>query len=108
MHHLISSLRSLMQGRPKPDYPVDDPVVAVINGHVITQANVDELQYRLTAGYRLREQQELHAQECCFVLGVNPHEDSIERDWCNEIVLHGTDPAVIIQRLLRMGGHGAA
>lgn len=104
MHHLIQQLQAMWQHKPRPSYPIEDPVIAVINGHPITKSNVDELQYRLTAGYRIREQMELHAQECCFVLGVNPHEDSIERDLCNQIVYHGMDPALVIERLVKCGG----
>lgn len=48
---------------------------------------------------QLNEQLEALAAECCRVLLVDPERESIERDWCEEIVYHGADPALVYSRI---------
>lgn len=76
-----------------------DPVVTMCDGQFVTRGDLASLQYHLTMGVYHRERMEAAAAQCCEILGVDPHEDSIPRDWCNEIVYHGTDPALVIQRI---------
>jgi hypothetical protein len=39
--------------------------------------------------------------ECCEILGINPTTDSVARDICEEIVLHGTPVDEVIAKLQR-------
>jgi hypothetical protein len=41
------------------------------------------------------------AAECCEILGFIPESDSVARDICEEIVLHGTPVEEVIQKLQR-------
>lgn len=39
------------------------------------------------------------ATECCEILGIDPTTDSVAKDICEEIVLHGTPVAEAIAKL---------
>jgi hypothetical protein len=41
------------------------------------------------------------AKECCSILGIDPTTDSVARDICEEIVLHGTPVDEVIAKLQR-------
>ena len=41
------------------------------------------------------------AMECAAILGIDPTTDSVARDICEEIVLHGTPVDEVIARLQR-------
>jgi len=41
------------------------------------------------------------ATECCEILGIDPTADSVARDICEEIVLHGTPVEEVIAKLRR-------
>jgi hypothetical protein len=41
------------------------------------------------------------ASECCEILGIDPTTDSVARDICEEIVLHGTPVDEVIAKLQR-------
>lgn len=60
---------------------------------------VDRLRQIANRAAWIREQQEAMAAECCLACCVDPNSESIERDWCEEIVYHGTSPDVVINRL---------
>ena len=58
-----------------------------------------ELQRLRILGAHYREQMAGAAAQCCELLGVDPDDDSVMRDWCDEIVLHGADPQMAIDRI---------
>ena len=41
------------------------------------------------------------AKDCCDILGIDPTADSVARDICEEIVLHGTPVDEVIAKLQR-------
>ena len=41
------------------------------------------------------------ATECCEILGIDPTTDSVARDICEEIVLHGTPVEEVVAKLQR-------
>ncbi|MFG0260999.1 MAG: hypothetical protein ACF788_01215 [Novipirellula sp. JB048] len=88
---------------PAPSHnvvPSADPVVArVTGGRLIRQSDLNELNYCRTMGAYYREQMEAIAERTCRVMGVRPGEETLERDWCNEIVFHGQDPLTAINRI---------
>jgi hypothetical protein len=49
----------------------------------------------------LREMLSRRAVECCEILGIDPQADSVARDICEEIVLHGTPVSEVINKLQR-------
>lgn len=62
-------------------------------------AIVRGLQHCHLQGLRLREQEEALINRCCELLGVAIDTDTLERDWCREIVMHGVDPEIIYSRV---------
>ncbi len=50
------------------------------------------LQHCHAMGVHYREQMEAMAAECCQIFDIDPKSDSVERDWCDEIVTGGRDP----------------
>ena len=83
-----------------------NPVAEVVfpafecDGMFVSSADMAELQHHLTMGIYHRERIEAAAARCCEILGVDPREDCIERDWANQIAMHGTDPATVIFHLI--------
>lgn len=63
---------------------------------------LDRLIHLHARGRQLHEQLEAVAAECCDVMGVDPSSDTIERDWCDEIALHGTDPTTVFNRVMSL------
>ena len=53
-------------------------------------------------GFTYREQMEAMVAEACTILGVDPNSDLAEQNWCSEIILHGTDPQLVIDRLSQL------
>jgi hypothetical protein len=66
---------------------------------VTTADIIRKLQAFHVKAKQLNEQMEALAAECCRVLLVDPERESIERDWCEEIVFHGADPAMVYSRI---------
>ena len=67
----------------------------------IAEAELDRLiRIRAAAGI-LREDMEELAAECCVNLGIDPTTDSVARDICEEIVLHGTPVEEVVAKLQR-------
>jgi len=64
-----------------------------------SEARLNRLNYHKLMGVYHRERLEAHAARCCEEFGVDPNADSVERDWCNEIVYHGTDPAIVVRSI---------
>lgn len=64
-----------------------------------TAQTLDRLTHLHARGSLLRNELEAMAAECCTLLGVDPESESIDRDWCDEIVFHGTAPTLVIQRI---------
>lgn len=60
---------------------------------------IDRLTHLQIRSSLLRNELEAMAAECCKLLGVDPESESIDRDWCDEIVFHGTAPILVIQRI---------
>ena len=54
------------------------------------------------SGVRHHEIIEALCAEACVTLGVDPVTESTERDWCEEIVLHGTEPKIVIDRIVAL------
>lgn len=68
----------------------------------IAQSQRDRLNSIYLLGFKIREQQEAAVSAACTALGVDPDADSTERDWCSEIVLHGVNPNIVIDRLQQL------
>lgn len=66
---------------------------------------IKRLQRLATTAAHYREQMEGLAAECCQVMGVDPESETVERDWFDEIVFHGTDPADVYSRLKKLNRH---
>lgn len=62
---------------------------------------IGRLQRCHTMGVHYREQMEAQAEECCRIFGVDPNSGSDERDWCTEIVTHGTSPHEVYAKIMR-------
>jgi hypothetical protein len=69
---------------------------------MIAKSQRDRLNSIYLLGFKIREQQEAAVVAACTALGVDPDTDSTERDWCSEIVLHGTNPNIVIDRLQQL------
>lgn len=82
----------------KPE-SADKVVVQVNGGRVLRQSDIDELNYFRTMGRYHHEQLESFAASACQVIGVNPDAETMERDWCNEIVYHAQDPLNAINQI---------
>jgi hypothetical protein len=65
----------------------------------VTQQQIDNLRRLHLLGFTYREQLEAMVNEACTTLGVDPESDLAEQNWCSEIILHGTDPQIVIDRL---------
>jgi hypothetical protein len=65
----------------------------------LTQAAIGELTEACERGKWLRLQLCVKAIECCEILGIDPDVDSVAKDIAEEIVLHGTSVAEVIERL---------
>lgn len=66
---------------------------------VVYLATIDRLEHLYTLAYQHRERMEAEAAECCQLFGVDPDEDSLEADWCREIIYQGTDVMVVLDRI---------
>jgi hypothetical protein len=82
-----------------PQEPGSEVVITSCGARFVTASQMAQLQHHLTVGIYYREQVEAAAAECCRILGVNPNSDSVERDWASEIVLCGTDPQIVIEKI---------
>lgn len=69
---------------------------------IVTKGQRDRLNSVYLFGFKIREQQEAAVVAACTALGVDPETDSTERDWCSEIVLHGVNPNIVIDRLQQL------
>lgn len=54
-------------------------------------------------GKQLNEQREALAADACRFFGVDPERDTYERDLCNQIVYHGTQPDIVASMLATFG-----
>jgi len=68
----------------------------------IGKAKIQELREIHLLGFSYREQTEAMAARVCEILGVDPTIDSTERDWCEEIVFHGIDPQIVVDRIEKL------
>ena len=55
---------------------------------------------------QLRKQQDALAAEVCELCGIDPNADTLERDWCNEVVYDGKEPDLLMQQLQSVGKDG--
>ena len=67
----------------------------------LTAASLSELQDLSAASFIVRGRLERLAGRCCQLLGIDPTTDSVARDICEEIVLHGTPVSEVINKLQR-------
>ena len=67
----------------------------------VTYAGMRILHDAHAAGESLRRNLANRASECVWILGIDPHADSVARDICEEIVLHGTPVEEAIAKLQR-------
>ena len=70
-----------------------------VGDRTITEADLQELHANHTAASAMKDAIALMATECCEIFGIDPHADSVARDIAEEIVLHGTPVAEVIERL---------
>lgn len=67
----------------------------------LTREGMTELHSCHATANWLREKTSRESRRCCEVLGVNPYADSVAKDICEEIVLHGTPVAEVVAKLQR-------
>jgi hypothetical protein len=98
----MNFLSKLIRGRqPKrPERSDCDPVVIqVIGGRLLCKSDMQTLAYLRLMGRYHHERMEAFAAEACKVVGVEADSETIERDWCDEIVFHGQDEKVTIEQI---------
>ena len=71
-------------------------------GGKLTPEALQRLHQVRRLGFHYREQLSGLAAEACELLGVDSEEESARRDWCEEIVFHGTDVEVAAFRVLAL------
>lgn len=62
-------------------------------------AAIERLEHLYTLGHLYREQMEAAADECVYLLGIDPETNTDEADIAREIVLMGADVQEAIQRI---------
>ena len=67
----------------------------------LTEAGTNRLYGLAVIADMDRKRLQFMATECCEILGIDPTTDSVARDICEEIVLHGTPVDEVIERLQR-------
>jgi hypothetical protein len=67
----------------------------------LTPAGLNNLENLRAAGRIVYSRLTDLASQACEVLGINPTTDSVARDICEEIVLHGTPVDEVIAKLQR-------
>ena len=67
----------------------------------LTQHGIDRLEDLGVRSRIARKVAERTCRECCEILGVDPTTESVARDICEEIVLHGTPVDEVIAKLQR-------
>jgi hypothetical protein len=67
----------------------------------ITEAGLASLATIHLDGYWLRHRMKRMAAECAEILGIDPTTDTVARDICEEIVLHGTPVDEVVAKLQR-------
>jgi hypothetical protein len=67
----------------------------------VTEARLANLATIHLDGYWLRHRMKRMAAECAAILGIDPTTDSVARDICEEIVLHGTPVDEVVAKLQR-------
>ena len=65
----------------------------------LTREATNELQCLHQSGRTLSRKLSRFAKECCSILGIDPTTDSVARDICEEIVLHGTPVDEVVAKL---------
>ena len=72
-----------------------------VGNHTVTDAQRGDLLVAHATGEWLRDRLGGEARRCCRILGVDPAIDSVAKDICEEIVLHGTPVAEVVAKLQR-------
>jgi hypothetical protein len=67
----------------------------------VTREAINELGCLHQSGRTLSRKLSRFAKECCSILGIDPTTDTIARDICEEIVLHGTPVDEVVAKLQR-------
>jgi hypothetical protein len=67
----------------------------------LTPTAIERLGLLKIAGDDLRRLKAAYAGSCCELIGIDPNSDSVARDICEEIVLHGTPVDEVIAKLQR-------
>lgn len=94
-------LRNLIQ-RMLREKSIAKPVEFSRDGSVAVSTETHRRLIHLeTLGFQLRERQEAAAAELCYLLGVDPDEDSIAADWCKDVVYNGVPLGIAIEHVAR-------
>ena len=67
----------------------------------VTDAQRGDLLVAHATGEWLRDRLGGEARRCCRILGIDPAIESVAKDICEEIVLHGTPVDEVIAKLQR-------
>ena len=67
----------------------------------ITREAITELHSCHATANWLREKMSRETRRCCECFGIDPTTDTIARDICEEIVLHGTPVDEVVAKLQR-------
>lgn len=85
-----------------PARPVEFSRDGAVHVHTGTVRRLNDL---ALIGFRLREQMEAAEEELCYLLGVDPSEDTVEADWCRQCVRHGVPVEIAVEqvRIAKLG-----
>lgn len=103
---IIQSIRRLVAGKRSQPAPVMvrrpiKPMWFDRSGHAhIRPETIARLEHLHSLGFLYREQLEGAAAECCELLGIDPDYDTLEANWCKDIVEHGSEVSTVIGYLL--------
>lgn len=67
----------------------------------LTEAGIERIEQVSAYSQIANLMRELQCRECCEILGVDPAIDSVAKDICEEIVLHGTPVDEVVAKLQR-------
>jgi hypothetical protein len=72
-----------------------------VGNWTLTQHEIDRLEDLSVRSRVARKVAERTCRECCWIFGIDPTADSVARDICEEIVLHGTPVEEVVAKLQR-------
>jgi hypothetical protein len=78
---------------------MSSPAILEIGNHLITRANLIELNQIFVRGLQMTEEMDAMASRCCEILGVDPSAESLAKDFAEEIALFATPPHEAIRNL---------